>query len=226
MSRRRGERAPRAATTAAPAAACGGPHLLRAPSRWILAEGGGRRAGDEGGNQSLKDASKDPGAPAPETAPGLEVVCGGESVPRDRPARENGVHAWSSGWQGTVGPLSGHPRLGFSSDLGAHEICRLPQSGSAPSRRVKVLGNDHAVGSSLPGSHRMAGSVSSPLLRPHPAALNTHSYSRCDHHRCHFLCRIGKKIDEVVFVQSGNHQAWEITPRLGFPFSYQAPVSP
>jgi hypothetical protein len=70
VARRRGGRAPRAATTAAPTAAYGGPHLLRAPRRWILAEGGGKRAGDEGGDQSLKDASKDPGAPAPETAPG------------------------------------------------------------------------------------------------------------------------------------------------------------
>lgn len=44
-------------------------------------EEGGGRAGDEGGDRSLKDASKDPGALALETAPGLRVVGGGESVP-------------------------------------------------------------------------------------------------------------------------------------------------
>lgn len=88
MARRWGGRAPGAATTAAPAASYDGPHLLREPSRWILAEGGGKRAGDEGGDQSLKDASEDPGALTLETALGLEVVRGGESVPGDRPARE------------------------------------------------------------------------------------------------------------------------------------------
>lgn len=213
---RRGGRAPGATTSAARAAAYDGPHLLRALSHWILEEGGGKR--EEGGDQSLKDAPKDPDAPATETALGLEVVRGGESVPGNRPARGCVVQGedWrgSSGWQGAVGPLGGRPRLlpcrrelCFSSNLGAHEICRLPQSGSALSHQVKVVGNDRAVGSSHLGSPRMAGSVSSPLLRPHPAAPNTHSYSRHDHHRCHFLCQIGKKIDEAMLEQSGNHRA-------------------
>lgn len=179
-------------------------------------EGEGRRAGDEGGDQSLKDASKDPGALAPENAPGLEVVRGGESVPADRPARDCRVQGgdWhgSSGWQWSSTRASSSLTLQTQAALleqpwGWSRICRLPQSGSALSHRVKVVGNDRAVGSSCRGSLRMARSVSSPLLRPHPAALNTHSYSRHDHHRCHFLCRTGKKIDEAMFVQSGNHRA-------------------
>lgn len=114
MARRRGGRAPRAATTAAPAAAYESPHLLSEPGCWILAEGGGRRAGDEGGDLSLKDASKDPGDLAPETAPGLRVVRGGESVPRRqagfRLCSPEGRLASIVGWQGRGGLLH-HTRV-------------------------------------------------------------------------------------------------------------------